>query len=174
MSRSRRITALIIGVLIAPFITVVSAGTASAHGYVSNPPSRQAQCASGTVKNCGEIVWEPQSVEGPKGLKSCNGGDGRWAELNDDNFGWKVANVSSTTTFTWTIESISRHATKNWEYWIGGTRVANFEYGGKEPPVTLSQSVNLGSFKGKQKVLAIWNVYDTENAYYACVDVNIS
>ena len=49
---------------------------AFAHGYFSSPASRQAQCARGVV-SCGDIKWEPQSVEGPKGLRSCNGGVAR-------------------------------------------------------------------------------------------------
>ncbi len=40
---------------------------AYAHGFVSSPPSRQARCAQGAVQ-CGAIKYEPQSVEGPKGL----------------------------------------------------------------------------------------------------------
>src|SRR3982750_4711162 len=54
--------------------TLVVASPALAHGYVSAPPSRQGLCASGAVANCGQIQFEPQSVEGPKGLRSCDGG----------------------------------------------------------------------------------------------------
>lgn len=34
--------------------------------------------------------------------------------------------------------------------------------------------MNFGSLTGKQKVLAVWNIADTTNAFYACVDVNVS
>ncbi|RJQ82300.1 chitin-binding protein [Pseudonocardiaceae bacterium YIM PH 21723] len=169
---SRKITALVVGAMVAPLISVATAGTASAHGYVSNPPSRQAQCAAETI-SCGDIKYEPESVEGPKGLKSCNGGDARWADLNDDGKGWTVSRVGQQATFTWSIKKGAEHATTNWEYWIGGTRVANFNYGGKQPPLTLSHSVPLTGYTGKQKVLAVWNVDDTAFAFYSCIDVNI-
>lgn len=47
---------------------VLSAGGASGHGYTDLPISRQKLCQNGTVTNCGDIQWEPQSVEGPKGF----------------------------------------------------------------------------------------------------------
>ena len=109
--------------------SLMVASPASAHGYVSAPPSRQALCASGKVKNCGDIQYEPQSVEGPKGLRSCSGGN---------------------------------------------TRIASFNGGGKQPPASVSHSVSLGSRTGKQKVLAIWNIADTANAFYACIDLQVS
>ncbi|MYS50819.1 chitin-binding protein, partial [Streptomyces sp. SID6013] len=68
---ARRKTAALIGAALAPVVAVsLPASSASAHGYISDPPSRQAQCAAGTV-SCGDITYEPQSVEGPKGLTSC-------------------------------------------------------------------------------------------------------
>ncbi|PPS89706.1 Chitinase A [Streptomyces sp. MH60] len=33
--------------------------------------------------------------------------------------------------------------------------------------------MNFGGFTGRQKVLAVWNVADTGNAFYSCIDVNI-
>ncbi len=45
---------------------VLSSGGASSHGYTDLPISRQKLCQNGTVANCGDIQWEPQSVEGPK------------------------------------------------------------------------------------------------------------
>src|SRR5687767_12357325 len=69
-SLRRKLAAITAGVAIAPLVTVaLPAASAYAHGYVTAPLSRQAQCAQRIVQ-CGQIVWEPQSVEGPKGLKS--------------------------------------------------------------------------------------------------------
>ncbi|MEU5695632.1 lytic polysaccharide monooxygenase auxiliary activity family 9 protein [Actinosynnema sp. NPDC020468] len=167
----RRIAAAAAGVLAAPLVmAVLPTGQASAHGYVSSPPSRQAQCAKGQV-SCGSIKYEPQSVEGPKGLRSCSGGNSGFADLNDDNKGWKVTNVSRTTTFNWVFTA--RHATASYEYYIGGTRVGYFAGNGQQPGSTISHTVNLNA-SGRQKVLAIWNISDTSNAFYACIDVNIS
>ncbi|SCF81995.1 chitin-binding protein [Streptomyces sp. Ncost-T10-10d] len=45
---TKRKTAAAIGALLAPVLAVsLPAGSADAHGYISSPPSRQAQCAAG-------------------------------------------------------------------------------------------------------------------------------
>lgn len=171
MSLKRRLAVLGAAAGLAPLLLVVlPAATAGAHGYISSPPSRQAQCAQGTV-SCGDIRYEPQSVEGPKGLRSCSGGNARFTELDDDNHGWHATPVSGTVTFTWTFTA--RHATTNYEYYIGNTRVADFEAGGQQPPPTLSHQVDLSGFSGRQRLLAVWNIADTANAFYACVDLDI-
>ncbi|MFD5698318.1 MULTISPECIES: lytic polysaccharide monooxygenase auxiliary activity family 9 protein [Streptomyces] len=170
MDRKRKIAAAI-GAGLAPVLALtLPTGSASAHGYVNAPASRQAQCAAGTV-SCGEIKWEPQSVEGPKGLRSCSGGNARFAELNDDSKGWRVSDVSRTQTFTWTFTA--RHRTANYEYFVDGTKVATIDGGNQQPPATVSHQVNLGNATGRHKVLAVWNIGDTANAFYACIDVNI-
>ncbi|MEJ8651846.1 lytic polysaccharide monooxygenase auxiliary activity family 9 protein [Streptomyces sp. MS1.AVA.3] len=170
MHRKRRL-ALAIAAGIAPLLVVtMPVSPASAHGYVSSPPSRQAQCAAGTIE-CGPVKWEPQSVEGPKGLTSCSGGNSRFAELDNDAKGWKVTPIGSTQSFNWRLTA--RHSTSTWQYFVGGTKVAEFNDGGAQPPETVSHTVNFGALKGKQKILAVWNIADTANAFYACIDVNI-
>ncbi|MFD5560982.1 lytic polysaccharide monooxygenase [Kitasatospora griseola] len=170
MKANRKVTAAI-GALVAPLLGLtLSAGTASAHGWVTDPASRQAQCANGVVV-CGQIKYEPQSVEGPKGLFSCSGGHSEYAELDDDSKGWQVANVSSTQTFSWHLSA--RHATANWQYFIGSQLIAQFSGNNAQPPADVSHQVNFGSYTGRQKVLAVWNVSDTANAFYSCIDVNI-
>ncbi|MUL42345.1 chitin-binding protein [Streptomonospora sp. PA3] len=149
---------------------LLPAGVASAHGYISSPPSRQAQCAAGTV-DCGQIKWEPQSVEGPKGLTSCSGGNSRFAELDDDRKGWAVTPVGRSVDFTWSLTA--QHATATWEYYIGNDLLASFNDGGARPPATVTHNVDLSGYSGHQTVLAVWNVADTANAFYACVDVNV-
>lgn len=151
--------------------TLAFAAPAQAHGYVSGPPSRQALCAQGRVPDCGQIRYEPQSVEGPKGLRSCHAGIAQFAVLNDDSRGWPATSVGSSVTFTWT--NTARHATSNWEYFIGNTRVAVFSGGGQQPGSTVSHNVNLAGWSGRQKVLAVWNIADTANAFYSCVDLQI-
>lgn len=157
--------------MIPVFLVVLPAGSASAHGYISNPPSRQAQCAAGTV-SCGAIKYEPQSVEGPKGLRSCSGGNSRFAELDDNNKGWKATTVGKTTTFSWKLTAM--HRTSTWEYYLGSKRVALFDDKGATPGATVTHSVNLGNVSGKQKLLAIWNIADTTNAFYNCVDLQVN
>jgi chitin-binding protein len=150
---------------------LVAVAPASAHGYISSPPSRQANCASGAVANCGDIVYEPQSVEAPKGSKQCNGGGSRFAVLNDNSKAWPVAGVGRTVTFNWILTA--RHSTSTWEYFIGNTLLASFNDGGAQPGATKQHTVSMGSFSGRQTVLARWNIADTANAFYSCVDVNI-
>jgi predicted carbohydrate-binding protein with CBM5 and CBM33 domain len=149
----------------------VAVSPASAHGYISSPPSRQANCASGAVANCGDIIYEPQSVEAPKGSTQCNGGGSRFAVLNDNSRAWPVATVGTTVTFNWVLTA--RHSTSTWEYFIGGTLLASFNDGGAQPGATKSHTVSMGGFRGRQTLLARWNIADTVNAFYSCVDLNI-
>ncbi|GGM08554.1 lytic polysaccharide monooxygenase [Dactylosporangium sucinum] len=151
--------------------SLVVASPASAHGYVSSPPSRQALCAQGKVAGCGPIQYEPQSVEGPKGLKSCNAGLSQFGVLDDDSRNWPATQVGTSVTFNWVLTA--RHATSTWEYFIGNTRVAQFNDGGKQPNATVSHQVSLAGYSGRQKILAVWNIADTANAFYNCVDVQI-
>ncbi|MEU8628294.1 lytic polysaccharide monooxygenase [Streptomyces sp. NPDC048669] len=170
MNAKRRL-AVVIGMGVAPLLAIaLPATTASAHGYVSSPPSRQAQCAEGVV-DCGPIKYEPQSVEGPKGLQSCSGGNADYAELNDDSKNWKATPVGSSAAFSWRLTA--RHATSSWQYFVGGTKVAQFNDGGAQPGATVTHQVDFGGITGRQKVLAVWNISDTANAFYACIDVQI-
>src|SRR4051794_9554931 len=86
MRRKLTLVALSAGALVASLFVAIS--PAQAHGYISSPPSRQANCASGAVSGCGDIVYEPQSVEAPKGSTQCNGGGSRFAVLNDNSKSW--------------------------------------------------------------------------------------
>ncbi|MFC4052689.1 lytic polysaccharide monooxygenase auxiliary activity family 9 protein [Actinomadura syzygii] len=164
-SSRRKLAAVAAGVGIAPLVTVVLPATAAlAHGYVSAPSSRQAQCAQHVVQ-CGEIQWEPQSVEGPKGLQSCSGGNSRFADLDDDSKAWKPTTVGNSVTFSWTFTA--KHSTKSYEYFLNGRRLASFN------GQSSSHTVNLGGVTGRQKVLAVWNIADTANAFYACIDLQV-
>ncbi|QKW08300.1 lytic polysaccharide monooxygenase [Streptomyces sp. NA04227] len=169
--RSSRKFAVLAGAALAPVLAVsLPAGQASAHGYISDPPSRQAQCAAGVVP-CGEIKYEPQSVEGPKGLTSCSGGNSRFAELDDDSKGWKVSEVGTSQSFQWTLTA--PHNTSTWQYFIGDRKIAEFDDGGAQPGTTVTHQVDFGDLRGPQKILAVWNISNTVNAFYACIDVNI-
>ncbi|MFJ8849177.1 lytic polysaccharide monooxygenase auxiliary activity family 9 protein [Streptomyces sp. NPDC102437] len=168
---AKRKTAAVIGALLAPVLVLsLPVGSASAHGNISSPPSRQAQCAAGTV-SCGDIKYEPQSVEGPKGLSSCSGGNSRFAELDHDSKGWQVTPVGRSASFQWVLTA--RHATSSWQYFAGGRKIAEFNDNGAQPGATVTHQVDFGGLTGRQKVLAVWNIADTANAFYACVDVNV-
>jgi chitin-binding protein len=146
------------------------AAPAYSHGYVSAPPSRQALCAQGVVQ-CGAIKYEPQSVEGPKGLHSCSAGIPRFAELDDNSKNWPATSVGTSVTFSWVFTA--KHATSTFDYYIGTTRIASFNLNGQQPPSNLTHTVSLAGYTGRQTVLSVWNINDTPNAFYSCVDVQI-
>ena len=52
-------------------------------------------------------------------------------------------------------------------------KIAEFDDHGAKPGATVTHSVDFGGLKGKQKVLAVWNIADTSNAFYTCIDVNV-
>jgi chitin-binding protein len=168
----RRVTLQLLTVAAVVASLFVAVVPAQAHGYVSSPPSRQAMCAQGRVDNCGDIVWEPQSVEAPKGSMQCNGGGSRFAVLNDNSRNWPATSVANTVTFNWVLTA--RHATSTWEYFVGSTRIAVFDDGGRQPGATKSHTVSLGVRTGRLTVLARWNIADTPMAFYACVDLQVS
>ncbi len=173
---------------------------ASSHGYITTPPSRAGLCGAGVVKKCGQIQWEPQSVEGPKGFPAsgpadgtlCAGADSRWAPLDDPRGGaWPTTKVTAgqQLTLTWSIEA--RHATTSFRYFLtkpgydATTKITRSNLnltpfltvpmGGKQPPATLSHTATLpAGLTGHQVILAVWDIADTGNAFYQCMDVNFS
>jgi predicted carbohydrate-binding protein with CBM5 and CBM33 domain len=167
----RKITYPLVALGVTVGSSLAVASPALAHGYVSTPPSRQALCASGAVADCGQIQFEPQSVEGKKGLRSCDGGVAQWSVLADESRNWPAKSVGNTVTFTWVLTA--RHVTADWEYFIDGTKVATFDGGNAQPDAVVSHTVDLSRFPGRQTVLAVWNIGDTANAFYNCVDLNV-
>src|SRR5699024_9264524 len=180
-------------------LSVLSAGVAGAHGYVDQPPSRQMLCANGEVDNCGAIQWEPQSVEGPGGFPAagpadgelCSGGNARFSELDDPRGGdWPTENIGRAVTIEWT--NTARHATANWRYDVTkpgaeltghALKRPDFQLGpcltvdgnGEQPPATVTHRGQLpAGTHGKQVILGVWEVADTANAFYSCMDVNVS
>ncbi|MER7132700.1 lytic polysaccharide monooxygenase auxiliary activity family 9 protein [Streptosporangium saharense] len=167
--RQRLVTAL--SVLLAVPLTVVltTAAPASAHGWITSPPSRQDMCASRRVSGCGGLEYEPQSVEAPKGSKLCSGGSG-WRVLDNEGKGWPTTSVSSTVTFQWRLTAA--HRTSTWQYYVDGSLFKTFNQGNTQPPSNISHTIS-GLPGGRHKILAVWNVADTVNAFYNCVDVQV-
>ncbi|MCK8676599.1 MULTISPECIES: lytic polysaccharide monooxygenase auxiliary activity family 9 protein [Streptomyces] len=177
--------------------SLMATGSASSHGYTDSPISRQKLCANGTVTGCGNIQWEPQSVEGLKGFpgagpadgKICSGGNGPFAQLDDPRGGnWPATQVSGGQSYTFRWQFTARHRTTDFKYYITKngwdrtkplTRAAldpqpflTVPYNSQQPPATLSHQGTIPSGKsGKHLVLAVWTVADTANAFYACSDV---
>ncbi|MFE2724190.1 lytic polysaccharide monooxygenase [Kitasatospora sp. NPDC059327] len=170
---------------------------AQSHGFINLPPSRAALCGAGVVTNCGDIQWEPQSVEGPKGFPSrgpadgtiCAGADPRWAPLDAPRNGtWPTTNVTAgqQLTFTWNIEA--RHATTTFKYYLTKpgydatqkitranldlTPFLTVNYNGRQPAATTTHTATVPSGRtGHQVVVAVWEIADTNNSFYSCTDV---
>ncbi|WP_028546267.1 lytic polysaccharide monooxygenase [Paenibacillus taiwanensis] len=189
---------LVFAVGIAFILTVVMAlfaGKAFAHGYIDSPSSRADLCARGINKNCGFIIYEPQSLEAYKGFPAAGPADGKIAsasgafpELDQQSATrWSKVNITpGTTTFHWTIEA--NHATTSWKYYITKqdwnanaplsraafdlTPFCNVNYKGKQPPHSYSDTCNVPSRTGYQVILAVWEIADTANAFYNVIDVD--
>ncbi|WP_327323777.1 lytic polysaccharide monooxygenase [Streptomyces sp. NBC_01210] len=191
----KKICAGVVGLVVAG-TTMLATGSASSHGYTDSPISRQKLCANRTVANCGEIIYEPQSAEGPKGFPAagpadgtiCAGGNSRFAQLDDPRDGtWPTTKVSSGQNYTFRWQFTAMHATTDFKYYITKngwnpsqklTRASlesqpflTIPYNGQRPPSTLSHSGTLPSKSGRHLILAVWTVHDTVNAFYACSDV---
>jgi chitin-binding protein len=151
---------------------------AYAHGYVAYPPSRQARCRNDRIPNCGSVQWEPQSVEAPRGSFLCNGNGARFPELNDnamwENHFYSVPRAVDSLDFTWTITA--PHRTTTFEYFTlteNNALLAVYNYHNASVPHTLEHVVPVHSLTGRQTILARWNIGDTSNAFYSCVDLRI-
>lgn len=188
--------AALVGLAIAG-VSMFATSSASSHGYTDNPISRQKLCANGTVTGCGNIQWEPQSVEGPKGFpaagpadgKICSGGNSQFAQLDDPRGGgWPATKVTAGQGFSFRWQFTARHATSDFRYYITKngwdptkplTRASlesqpfmTVPYGNQQPPSTLTHQGTIPTQKtGKHIILSVWNVADTTNAFYACSDV---
>ncbi|MGP3967485.1 lytic polysaccharide monooxygenase auxiliary activity family 9 protein [Streptomyces sp. 6N223] len=193
----RKKIAAAVGTGLALASVLATSGPAQAHGYTTTPTSRQSFCAQGAVSGCGEIVYEPQSVEGPKGFPQagppdgqiCSAGNTRFAQLDDPRGGsWPATDLTAggTYSFDWTFTV--GHSTSDFQYFLTNdsydpgqplTRAdlrpepfLTVPMDGAQPGQTESHEGTLpGGLSGRHLILAVWNVADTGNAFYACSDV---
>ncbi|MEU4925979.1 lytic polysaccharide monooxygenase [Streptomyces yokosukanensis] len=199
MRTKTKLSAVVLGVVTAGAFAL-STGGASGHGYTDLPISRQKLCANGTVPDCGDIQYEPQSVEGPKGFPAagpadgqiCNGGLSRFAQLSSpatpSGGAWPTTKVTGGQTYTFRWQFTAMHATTDFKYYVTKqgwnqnhalsrsdldlTPFLTVPYNGQRPPATLSHSGTLPSgLSGHHVILAVWTIADTGNAFYACSDV---
>ncbi|GHD99394.1 lytic polysaccharide monooxygenase auxiliary activity family 9 protein [Streptomyces alanosinicus] len=199
MRTKTTLSAVVLGVVTAGAFAL-STGGASGHGYTDLPISRQKLCANGTVTDCGDIQYEPQSVEGPKGFPAagpadgqiCNGGLSRFAQLSSpatpSGGAWPTTRVTGGQTYTFRWQFTAMHATTDFKYYVTRqgwnqnhalsrsdldlTPFLTVPYNGQRPPATLSHSGTLPSgLSGHHVIVAVWTIADTGNAFYACSDV---
>ncbi|CAK7284308.1 MULTISPECIES: lytic polysaccharide monooxygenase auxiliary activity family 9 protein [Streptomyces] len=199
MRTKTKMSAVVLGVVTAGAFAL-STGGASGHGYTDLPVSRQKLCANGTVTGCGDIQYEPQSVEGPKGFPAagpadgqlCNGGVSRFSQLSSptapSGAAWPTTKVTGGQSYTFRWQFTARHATTDFKYYVTKpgwnqnhplsrsdlnlTPFLTVPYNGQQPPATLSHSGTLPTgLSGHHVILAVWTIADTGNAFYACSDV---
>ncbi|GGQ36868.1 putative carbohydrate-binding protein with CBM5 and CBM33 domain [Actinomadura coerulea] len=67
-----RKTSLAVAAAVTAGLPLALAVPAWSHGYTTSPPSRSYLCGTHQVRNCGQIQWDPDGVEGPKGFPSAD------------------------------------------------------------------------------------------------------
>ncbi|MGE8055833.1 lytic polysaccharide monooxygenase [Bacillus mycoides] len=186
------LTAGIIGTTLIP-------QNAYAHGFVEKPGSRSALCSPtyGALNvNCGSVMYEPQSLEAPKGfpqggpvdgqIASAGGKFGGILDQQTANRWFKNTITGGENTFTW--KYTAPHLTSKWHYYITKkgwnpnkalTR-ADFEpmgtvqHDGSAASNNITHKINVPTDRsGYHVILAVWDVADTANAFYNVIDVNL-
>ncbi|REK77870.1 lytic polysaccharide monooxygenase [Paenibacillus paeoniae] len=194
----RRVLLISGGLLLFFASMLIFAKSVSAHGYVDSPASRAIQCKNGLNTNCGNIIYEPQSLEGPKGFPAAGPADGQIASAGLAAFSnlnaqsstrWNKVNMTSgSNTFTWKFTA--RHSSTSYRYFITKsdwnpnaaltraqlelTPFCTVNANGAQPPATLSHTCNVPARTGYHLILAVWDIADTVNAFYNVIDVQFS
>ncbi|SCA96863.1 Chitin binding protein [Bacillus mycoides] len=172
---------------------------AYAHGFVEKPGSRAALCSQnyGALNlNCGNVMYEPQSLEAPKGFPQGGPVDGKIASAGGLFGGildqqtadrwFKNTIKGGENTFTW--KYTAPHLTSQWHYYITKkgwnpnkplTRadlelIGTVKHDGSAASNNLSHKINVPTDRsGYHVILAVWDVADTVNAFYNVIDVNL-
>ncbi len=167
------------------------------HGYIDTPPGRAILCQKGTNKNCGPVMYEPQSVEGPKGFPQggppdgqiASGGVGQFKQLNEQSADrWHHVTVNKgSTEFKWTLTA--RHSTDSWQFfitkpdWDANKPLTRDQFdlnpfcersdSGKQPSQHVSLTCDVPERSGYHVILGVWTIADTNNAFYQVIDADI-
>ncbi|WP_305852463.1 lytic polysaccharide monooxygenase [Gracilibacillus caseinilyticus] len=184
-------TVFMLGVLFV--MSLAFASMVSAHGYVSNPESRSLLCSEGVNTDCGAVVYEPQSLEGPGNFPEAGVADGQIASAGgvfpklDEQSETRWAQVpmsSGAFTFEWSLTAA--HSTTSWDYYItkegwdpnSPLERSDFELfctyndNGQRPDFTTTHDCEIPQREGYHVILAYWEVADTANAFYQVIDAN--
>lgn len=186
------LTAGIIGTTLIP-------QNAYAHGFVEKPSSRSALCSPtyGALNaNCGSVMYEPQSLEAPKGFPQAGPIDGQIASAGGKFGGvldqqtadrwFKNTITGGENTFTW--KYTAPHLTSKWHYYITKKGwnpnkalkradlepIGTVQHDGSTASNHLTHKINVPTDRsGYHVILAVWDVADTANAFYNVIDVNL-
>lgn len=185
--------------LAAGILGVSMTPNAYAHGFVEKPASRAALCSQnyGALNlMCGNIMYEPQSLEAPKGFPLSGPADGKIASAGglfggildeqSENRWFKNTITGGLNTFTW--KYTAPHLTSKWHYYMTKsgwnpnkplTRtdlelIGTVEHNGSAASNNLTHTINVPPNRnGYHIILAVWDVADTSNAFYSAIDVNL-
>lgn len=174
-------------------LTVSSA--ALAHGYIESPPGRAMMCKTGENTGCGNVQWEPQSVEQVSGFPSRNSppdgelaGAGKYSELDQQSSGrWAKTPVKAgKNIFTW--HHTAPHKTANWRYYITRqnwdpnqpltrdafelTPFCEIDGKGVAPQPREAHECVVPERTGYQVIYGVWEIADTVNSFYQAIDVD--
>lgn len=172
---------------------------AYAHGFVEKPASRAALCSQnyGALNlMCGNIMYEPQSLEAAKGFPQNGPVDGKIAsagglfggildQQTSDRW-FKNTITGGLNTFTW--KYTAPHLTSKWHYYMTKSTwnpnkpltradlelIGTVEHNGSAASNNLTHTINVPTDRsGYHIILAVWDVADTSNAFYSVLDVNV-
>lgn len=186
-------------ILAAGIMGIAMAPNAYAHGFVEKPASRAALCSQnyGALNlMCGNIMYEPQSLEAPKGFPQSGPADGKIASAGGLFGGildqqtadrwFKNTITGGSNTFTW--KYTAPHLTSKWHYYITKKGwnpnkplnradlelIATVEHNGSAASNNLTHTIHVPTDRsGYHIILAVWDVADTSNAFYNVIDVNL-
>jgi len=166
----------------------------SAHGYVSEPASRALNCR-GPNQGCGQVQWEPQSVEAAKTAtdfppdgKIASGGWGGASNLDTERANWhRIPMKSGKQHIKWYLTA--PHATTNFKYYITKPDWNNaalkpltrsmfedkpfcqVDMGGATPPNNVSHECVVPQRSGDHLIYAVWRIDNTAMSFYQIIDV---
>ncbi|WP_051303520.1 N-acetylglucosamine-binding protein GbpA [Psychromonas aquimarina] len=183
-------------------LLLVSSSGLSAHGFVDGPEngaglqSRVDLCvAGGPNDGCGNIQYEPQSLEAPSGfpndgpqdgqIASANGVRGFELDIQTADRWFKNPITAGQNLFEW--KKTAPHVTAEWRYYITNqdwnvnealsrdsfdlTPFCTVDGGMVQPPHRTVHNCEVPERTGYQVILAVWQVGDTTNSFYNVIDV---
>ncbi|WP_254450202.1 lytic polysaccharide monooxygenase [Cohnella herbarum] len=173
--------------------SLLFADRASAHGRLID--GRADLCMSGQNTDCGPVQYEPWSVEGRGDFPEIGvpdgqiAGGGKYPPLDAQTMTrWTKTNLSGGPhTFQWKI--VANHSTNYWDYYITKPGwdpnkplaradlelFCRYEDNGAIPATDYSNDCFVPNDReGYHVIVAVWDIFDTVNAFYQAMDVNLT
>ncbi|WP_230352754.1 N-acetylglucosamine-binding protein GbpA [Lelliottia sp. WAP21] len=177
--------------------TLTVASSAFAHGYIESPASRAYMCKLGQNIDCGNVEYEPQSVERASGFPAnslppdgelASAGIANYSQLDRQSLNaWtKSPMTAGPHTFTW--YHTAPHKTTNWRYYITKqnwnpnkpltrdqfelTPFCSVNGNGQAPAARQEMHCNVPERTGYQVIYGVWEIADTANSFYQAIDVD--